>query len=95
MPKDLVVILTALNLEYEAVRRELASPQVHRHERGTRFEVGTVPGTSCRVALGLTNKGIIPLQCSRSAQYRSSRLWLCCSLASPVPCGTPPGWATW
>lgn len=60
MAKDLVVILTALNLEYEAVRRGLASPQVHRHQRGTRFEVGTVPGTSCRVALGLTNKGNHP-----------------------------------
>ncbi|WSB99552.1 hypothetical protein OIE62_18155 [Streptomyces scopuliridis] len=57
MSKDLVVILTALNLEYQAVRRKLADPQVHRHERGTRFEVGTVQGTSCRVALGLTNKG--------------------------------------
>lgn len=57
MSKDLVVILTALNLEYQAVRRKLAAPRVHRHERGTRFEVGTVQGTSCRVALGLTNKG--------------------------------------
>ncbi|WP_221348486.1 5'-methylthioadenosine/S-adenosylhomocysteine nucleosidase [Streptomyces beigongshangae] len=57
MSKDLVVILTALNLEYRAVRRKLAGPQVHRHERGTRFEVGTVQGTSCRVALGLTGKG--------------------------------------
>ncbi|MFJ1874316.1 5'-methylthioadenosine/S-adenosylhomocysteine nucleosidase family protein [Streptomyces chartreusis] len=57
MSNDLVVILTALNLEYQAVRRKLASPQVHRHERGTRFEVGTVQATSCRVALGLTNKG--------------------------------------
>ncbi|MFD6327235.1 purine phosphorylase [Streptomyces sp. NPDC058442] len=57
MSKDLVVILTALNLEYQAVRRKLAGPQAHRHERGTRFEVGTVQGTSCRVALGLTNKG--------------------------------------
>lgn len=57
MSKDLVVVLTALNLEYQAVRRKLTGPQVHRHERGTRFEVGTVQGTSCRVALGLTNKG--------------------------------------
>ncbi|MGW6981724.1 5'-methylthioadenosine/S-adenosylhomocysteine nucleosidase family protein [Streptomyces sp. NPDC054932] len=57
MSKDLVVILTALNLEYQAVRQKLAGPQVHRHERGTRFEVGTVQGTSCRVALALTNKG--------------------------------------
>lgn len=57
MSKDLVVILTALNLEYQAVREKLADPQVHLHARGTRFEVGTVRGTSCRVALGLTNKG--------------------------------------
>ncbi|ANH92801.1 MULTISPECIES: 5'-methylthioadenosine/S-adenosylhomocysteine nucleosidase [unclassified Streptomyces] len=57
MAKDLVVVLTALNLEYQAVRRRLSGPRIHRHERGTRFEVGTVQGTSCRVALGLTNKG--------------------------------------
>ncbi|KYK15969.1 MULTISPECIES: 5'-methylthioadenosine/S-adenosylhomocysteine nucleosidase [Streptomyces] len=57
MPKSPVVILTALNLEYQAVHQKLASPQVHRHERGTLFETGTVRGTSCRVALGLTNKG--------------------------------------
>ncbi|MFM9372120.1 purine phosphorylase [Streptomyces sp. Da 82-17] len=57
MSKGPVVILTALNLEYQAVRQKLASPQMHRHERGTRFEVGTVPDTSCRVALGLTSKG--------------------------------------
>ncbi|WP_411077089.1 purine phosphorylase [Streptomyces sp. cmx-10-25] len=57
MPKSPVVILTALNLEYQSVRQRLADPQVHRHKRGTRFEVGTVRGTSCRVALGLTNKG--------------------------------------
>ncbi|WP_432048248.1 purine phosphorylase [Streptomyces asiaticus] len=57
MSNDLVVILTALNLEYEAVHRKLADPQVTVHKSGTRFEVGTVPGTSCRVALGLTSKG--------------------------------------
>ncbi|MFJ6689669.1 purine phosphorylase [Streptomyces sp. NPDC091294] len=57
MSKGPVVILTALNLEYQAVRQRLASVEVHRHERGTRFEVGTVQGTSCRVALGLTSKG--------------------------------------
>lgn len=60
MNKDLVVVLTALNLEYEAVRRRLADPQVHRHARGTRFEVGRIPGKSCRVALGLTSKGNHP-----------------------------------
>ncbi|MEU3962613.1 5'-methylthioadenosine/S-adenosylhomocysteine nucleosidase [Streptomyces buecherae] len=57
MSNDLVVILTALNLEYQAVREKLVEPRLHRHDRGTRFEVGTVRGTSCRVALGLTSKG--------------------------------------
>ncbi|MEV7295414.1 5'-methylthioadenosine/S-adenosylhomocysteine nucleosidase [Streptomyces microflavus] len=57
MPKGPVVILTALNLEYQSVRQRLADLQLHLHERGTRFEVGTVQGTSCSVALGLTNKG--------------------------------------
>jgi nucleoside phosphorylase len=51
------VILTALNLEYEAVRRKLVDVRMHPHDRGTLFEVGTVRGTSCRVALGLTSKG--------------------------------------
>lgn len=60
MTENLVVILTAFNLEYEAVRRKLADPQLHRHERGTRFEIGTVPGTDRRIALGLTGKGNHP-----------------------------------
>ncbi|MBB6120547.1 5'-methylthioadenosine/S-adenosylhomocysteine nucleosidase [Nocardiopsis algeriensis] len=54
---DLVVVLTALNLEYQAVRTRLRSPQVHWHPRGTRFEVGTLPKGRGRVVLGLTGKG--------------------------------------
>jgi adenosylhomocysteine nucleosidase len=54
---DLVVILTALNLEYEAVARRLAGLEPHLHPRGTRFELGTIPGTRHRVALGMTGKG--------------------------------------
>ena len=57
MTQNLVVMLTALNLEYEAVRCKLVDPHVHRHERGTRFEIGTLRGTRCRVALGLVGKG--------------------------------------
>ncbi|MDV6011973.1 5'-methylthioadenosine/S-adenosylhomocysteine nucleosidase [Haloechinothrix sp. LS1_15] len=55
-----VVILTALNLEYDAVRQHLTHPRVHRHERGTRFEVGMLRDTECRVALGITGKGNEP-----------------------------------
>ncbi len=57
MAEDLVVILTALNLEYEAVQRRLVEPRAHRHETGTRFEVGALQGAKCRVALGMTGKG--------------------------------------
>jgi len=58
--ENLVVVLTASNLEYDAVRRKLNDLQVHRHERGTRFEIGTLPGAKYRVALGLTGKGNQP-----------------------------------
>jgi adenosylhomocysteine nucleosidase len=54
---DLVVILTALNLEYDAVKSRLADPQLYGYVEGTRFEIGTVPGTACRVVLGMTGKG--------------------------------------
>ena len=57
MSNDLVVVLTALNLEYEAVRERLTSPRAYRHPRGTRFDIGTLPGGSGRVVLGLTGKG--------------------------------------
>ena len=57
MDDDLVVILTALNLEYQAVRDRLHSLHPHRHETGTRFEIGTLPGGHGRAALGLAGKG--------------------------------------
>lgn len=57
MNDNLVVMLTALNVEYEAVREKLTDPRVHRHTKGTRFEVGTLSGTTARVALALVGKG--------------------------------------
>ncbi|MEO3929316.1 5'-methylthioadenosine/S-adenosylhomocysteine nucleosidase [Micromonosporaceae bacterium B7E4] len=60
MNSGLVVILTALNLEYEAVRERLTDLRVHRHHAGTRFEVGRLGSTGCRVALGLVGKGNHP-----------------------------------
>src|SRR5690606_1336729 len=54
---DLVVVLTALNLEYAAVREHLADVELRRHGAGTRFEIGHVPESRCRVALGLTGVG--------------------------------------
>ncbi|GGN88884.1 purine phosphorylase [Actinoplanes lobatus] len=60
MTSDLVVILTALNLEYEAVRGKLDNPRVHWHPAGTRFETGRLGRDGCRVALGLVGKGNHP-----------------------------------
>ncbi|NIJ12579.1 nucleoside phosphorylase [Saccharomonospora amisosensis] len=57
MARDLVVILTALNLEYDAVRRRLHNPNVYRHRHGTRYEIGELPGVAGRLALALTGKG--------------------------------------
>ncbi|PZG19502.1 purine phosphorylase [Micromonospora craterilacus] len=55
-----VVILTALNLEYEAVRDQLTDLRVRLHPAGTRFEVGRIDQSDCRVALGLVGKGNHP-----------------------------------
>jgi adenosylhomocysteine nucleosidase len=52
-----VVILAALDLEYEAIRTKLVEPRLHRHPQGTRFEVGNLAGSRCRVALALAGKG--------------------------------------
>ncbi|WP_446210894.1 5'-methylthioadenosine/S-adenosylhomocysteine nucleosidase family protein [Micromonospora sp. IBSANI012] len=60
MNSSLVVILTALNLEYEAVWEKLTDLRVHRHPAGTRFEVGRLGRSGCRVALGLVGKGNHP-----------------------------------
>ncbi|KUL29186.1 5'-methylthioadenosine/S-adenosylhomocysteine nucleosidase family protein [Actinoplanes awajinensis] len=57
MSTDVVVILTALNVEYEAVRKKINDPQVHWHPAGTRFETGRLGPRGCRVVLGLVGQG--------------------------------------
>lgn len=52
-----IAILTALDQEYEAVREHLGRVQTHTHEKGTRWEVGTVPGGVCRIAIADAGKG--------------------------------------
>lgn len=57
---DVVVILTALDLEYRAVRDRLAGLEQHEHGAGTLFELGTLRGARTRVALahvGMGNHG--------------------------------------
>jgi adenosylhomocysteine nucleosidase len=55
MTETAIVILTAMNLEYRAVRAQLSDISTHTHPMGTRFEVGYING--CRIALALTGKG--------------------------------------
>jgi adenosylhomocysteine nucleosidase len=55
-----VVVLTALDLEYNAVRERLTKVRPHVHPMGTRFERGIVTGGSCEIILGLVGKGNHP-----------------------------------
>ncbi|MER6811047.1 5'-methylthioadenosine/S-adenosylhomocysteine nucleosidase [Spirillospora sp. NPDC000708] len=57
MSGSTIVVLTALDVEYDAVREKLHDPRLHRHQQGTRFEVGRLEGGRCRIALGLVGKG--------------------------------------
>lgn len=52
-----IVILTALDLEYQAVREHLVNPRLRRHPQGTRFEVGRLAAGRCQVALALVGVG--------------------------------------
>ncbi|WP_026403258.1 5'-methylthioadenosine/S-adenosylhomocysteine nucleosidase [Actinomadura rifamycini] len=57
MSNSTIVVLTALDVEYDAVREKLRVPRLHRHPQGTRFEVGRLTGGRCQIALGLVGKG--------------------------------------
>jgi len=59
MSDDVVVMLSALELEYNAVRSRLTDMEAC-YERGTRFEMGRLPDSDCRMVLGLTSKGNNP-----------------------------------
>jgi nucleoside phosphorylase len=52
-----VVVLTALELEYRAVRDRLTHVRVQRHRAGTWFEVGQLPGGAGEIAVAITGKG--------------------------------------
>jgi nucleoside phosphorylase len=54
-----VVVITALGLEYQAVRSLLTDPHSITHPAGTIFETGTVPGSAepFRIALAVTGEG--------------------------------------
>ena len=60
MSSGRVVVLTALNVEYQAVREKLADLQVHWHPADTRFETGRLSPGGGDVVLGLAGKGNHP-----------------------------------
>ena len=52
-----VVVLTALPVEYDAVRRHLHDRNRSAHRLGTEFEVGTLQGTHDRIAIAELGQG--------------------------------------
>jgi len=59
-PNDapIVVVLTALDLEFDAVRAQLVDLKTHTHPAGTVFEVGwPISGANVRVALAVVGTG--------------------------------------
>jgi nucleoside phosphorylase len=52
-----VVVLTALPLEFQAVREQLSDVRMVEHPQATLFDVGRVPGLPWRVALGEIGEG--------------------------------------
>jgi 8-oxo-dGTP diphosphatase len=57
-----IVILTAMSLEYDAVRAQLSDVETRTHPAGTLFEVGRIAigatgGSDCLVALAITGVG--------------------------------------
>lgn len=55
--KGTVAVLTALNLEYAAVRAHLAGLRRVTHRAGTGFEIGHLAGVSLRVVIARTGEG--------------------------------------
>jgi adenosylhomocysteine nucleosidase len=56
-PRAIVVVLTALELEYQAVRGMLTALVCYRHTGGTLFEVGRLDGSRCSLAIVRTGPG--------------------------------------
>jgi adenosylhomocysteine nucleosidase len=52
-----LVVLTALDLEYESIRGRLTDIRMQAHPAGTRFEIGRLADGECHVALAVVGKG--------------------------------------
>jgi nucleoside phosphorylase len=56
-PEPWAVVFTALGVEYQAIRAYLAGPVRQHEERGTLYEVGTLPGAHGDWHIALTQTG--------------------------------------
>jgi adenosylhomocysteine nucleosidase len=78
-----VVLLTALDLEYQAVRRRLDGLRVRSHPAGTLFEVGYLPGVAGTIALAVTGEGNVgaAVLAERAIAMFQPRALLCVGVA--------------
>ena len=80
---SIVVVLTALDLEYQAVRRCLEDVRVRPHPSGTLFEVGELPGGAGTVAMAVTGEGNVgaAVLAERAITTFAPRAMLCVGVA--------------
>ncbi|KPM54757.1 purine phosphorylase [Frankia sp. R43] len=72
-----IVILTALDLEYQAIREHLVDIRLRRHPQGTRFEVGQLSDGRCEIALahvGVGNQSTAVLAERAIAEFATTAL---------------------
>lgn len=81
-----IVLLTALDLEYQAVRRYLERTRTQSHPAGTLFEVGQLPGAGGTVALAVTGEGNVgaAVLTERAIAMFQPRALLCVGVAGGI-----------
>jgi nucleoside phosphorylase len=80
---NIVVVLTALPVEYQAVRQHLLQPEARPHPAGTLFEVGRLPGAAGMIALAQTGEGNVgaAVLAERAIAAFRPRALLCAGIA--------------
>lgn len=78
-----VVMLTALDLEYQAIRRHLDVALIRSHPAGTLFEAGRLPGVPGTVVLAVTGEGNVSaaVLAERAIAMFAPRALLCVGVA--------------
>jgi nucleoside phosphorylase len=82
-PVNTVVLLTALDMEYQAVRRHLEVTRTRSHPAGTVFEVGHLPGTHGEVVIATMGEGNLgaAVMTERAIAMFQPRALLCVGIA--------------